>query len=108
MTPLVESRGHRIRVAIVDDHPIFRAGVRHLLEAEPAFEVVGEGIDGLDVARVVRDAHPDVLLLDVAMPRLSGVDALVNFPTGGTRVLLLTAAIDASDVLRAIQLGAHG
>src|SRR5262249_33493880 len=49
-----------------------------------------------------------VLLLDVAMPRLSGVDALVNMPASTTRILLLTAAIDAGDVLRAIQLGARG
>ncbi len=108
MTSLVDARARRIRVAIVDDHPIFRSGVKHLLEADPGFEVVGEGTDGLDVARVVQDAHPDVLLLDVAMPRLSGVDALVNLAAGNTRVLLLTAAIDAGDVLRAIQLGAHG
>ena len=108
MTTLVNAPTRRIRVAIVDDHPIFRAGVKHLLEADPGFEVVGEGTDGFDVARVVNDARPDVLLLDVAMPKLSGVDALVNLPAGGTRVLLLTAAIDAGDVLRAIQLGAHG
>jgi two-component system nitrate/nitrite response regulator NarL len=108
MTPLLGSHSDRIRVAIVDDHPIFRAGVKHLLEAAAEFEVVGEGTDGHDVARVVRDAHPDVLLLDVAMPRLNGIDSLVNLPTGMTRVLLLTAAIDPGELLRAIQLGAHG
>jgi DNA-binding NarL/FixJ family response regulator len=108
MTGLIDRTNRRITVAIVDDHPIFRAGVKHLLETDPSFDIVDEGTDGFDVARIVRDSHPDVLLLDVAMPKLSGVDALVNLPGTTTRVLLLTAAINATDVLRAIQLGARG
>ncbi len=108
MTAVFQRTGSPIKVAIVDDHPIFRAGVKHLLEAHPSFELVGEGTDGFDVARIVRESQPDVLLLDVAMPRLSGVDALVNLPSSSTHILLLTAAINAGDILRAIQLGARG
>jgi two-component system nitrate/nitrite response regulator NarL len=100
--------GSRIRVALIDDHAIVREGLKHLLETEPDLEVVAEGTDGVDTLRVVREAHPDVLLLDFAMPRLNGVDALVDLPPGGTRVILLTAALDPDDVLRAVQLGARG
>jgi two-component system, NarL family, nitrate/nitrite response regulator NarL len=102
------ARGLRIRIALIDDHTIVREGLKHLLETEPNLEVVAEGTDGADALRVVRETHPDVLLLDFAMPRLDGVQALVDLPRGGTRVILLTAAIDADDLLRAVQLGARG
>lgn len=97
-----------VRIAIVDDHEIFRDGLRRLLESEPGFEVVAEAVDGLDAARIAKDAAPDVLLLDVAMPRLGGIEALATLPLDTTRVILLTAAIDSSDLLRAIQMGARG
>lgn len=96
-----------VRIAIADDHEIFRDGLRRLLESEPGFEVVAEAVDGLDAIRVAREAGPDVLLLDVAMPRMGGVEALSTMPSS-TRVILLTAAIEPSDLLRAIQLGARG
>jgi DNA-binding NarL/FixJ family response regulator len=98
----------RIRVAIVDDHPIFRDGLRHLLESHARFEVVSEGADGMDAQRIVRDCCPDVLLLDFAMPNLNGLDALATLSPEAARVIVLTAAIDAEDVLRAVQLGARG
>ena len=97
-----------VRIAIADDHQIFRDGLRRLLESEPGFEVVAESVDGLDVARIAREVHPDVLLLDVAMPRMGGVEALTTIQQEATRVLLLTAAIEPSELLRAIQLGARG
>lgn len=100
--------GSRIRVALVDHHPIFREGLKHLLETHSEFEVVGGGIDGEEALCVVRETRPDVLLLDLAMPRLDGVDTLSRLPPGATRVILLTAAIDAEDILRAVQLGARG
>jgi DNA-binding NarL/FixJ family response regulator len=98
----------QVRIAIADDHQIFRDGRRRLLVSEPGFEVVAEGTDGLDATRIVEQTRPDVLLLDVAMPRMGGVEALATMATAPTRVLLLTAAIDPSDLLRAIQLGARG
>jgi two-component system, NarL family, nitrate/nitrite response regulator NarL len=97
-----------VRIAIADDHQIFRDGLRRLLESEPGFEVVAEAVDGLDASRIVRDVHPDVMLLDVAMPRMGGVEALTTIQQTTTRVILLTAAIEASELLRAIQLGARG
>jgi DNA-binding NarL/FixJ family response regulator len=98
----------RVRIAIADDHQIFRDGLRRLLESEHGFEVVAEGADGADAVRVAREAKPDVLLLDVAMPRIGGLEALTAPEVQGTRVILLTAAIDPPELLRAVQLGARG
>jgi len=97
-----------IRIAIADDHPIVRDGLRRLLDSEPGFQVVAEAADGVEAVRVTQDLQPDVLLLDVAMPRLGGVEALASLQHLKTRVLLLTAAIEPPDLLRAIQLGAYG
>src|SRR5688500_14344732 len=102
------SRSRHVRIAIADDHQIFRDGLRRLLESEPGFEVVAEAVDGLDVSRIAREVHPDVMLLDVAMPRMGGVEALTTIQDEATRVILLTAAIEPSELLRAIQLGARG
>jgi DNA-binding NarL/FixJ family response regulator len=96
-----------VRLVIADDHPIFRDGLRRLLESEPGFEVIGEASDGVDAIEVVRRVRPDVLLLDVAMPRMGGMDSLSSV-AGETRVILLTAAISESAVMRALQLGARG
>jgi two-component system nitrate/nitrite response regulator NarL len=102
------SSTRHVHIAIADDHQIFRDGLRRLLETEPGFEVVAEAIDGLDASRIVRDVHPDVMLLDVAMPRMGGVEALTTMQQDATRVILLTAGIEPSELMRAIQLGARG
>src|SRR5689334_16141694 len=65
-----------IRIAIADDHQIFRDGLRKLLESEEGFEVVAEAGDGSEAIAVTTSARPDVLLLDVAMPTLGGIEAL--------------------------------
>ena len=97
-----------VRIAIVDDHPIFRDGLRRLLESERDFSVIAEGTDGMDAIRIARDERPDVLLLDVAMPRLDGVNALSAAEMNETRVIVLTAGLDERQVSKAIELGARG
>lgn len=98
----------RVRIAIADDHQIFRDGLKRLLESEPGFDVVGEAADGMEAVRVTREVRPDVLLLDVAMPRMGGIETLANPDVQSTRVILLTAAIDPTELLRAVQFGARG
>jgi two-component system nitrate/nitrite response regulator NarL len=98
-----------VRIVTVDDHPIFRDGLRRLLEAEPDLAVVGEAVDADEAITLARTLSPDIVLLDVAMPKTSGLDvlqALAQMP--GARVIILTAAIDKADIIKALQLGARG
>ena len=97
-----------VRLAIVDDHPIFRDGLRRVLESEPGLTVVAEGADGMDAIRIAKESRPDVMLLDVAMPRLDGVNALSAPEMMETRVIVLTAALDERQVVKAVELGARG
>jgi DNA-binding NarL/FixJ family response regulator len=97
-----------VRIVIADDHPIFRAGLRAVLGAEPGFAVVGEAGDGDEVVRVTRSLRPDVVLLDLAMPGVSGMAALGVLATLPPRIIVLTAAIEKADIVKALQLGAAG
>jgi len=100
-----------IRIVIADDHPIFRDGLRRLLEAEPGLKVIGEASDGSDAVKLARQLKPDVMLLDLAMPRQPGLEALRDLSTGGAngvKVILLTAAAEKHQIVEALQLGARG
>ena len=98
------------RILLADDHPIFRDGLKRLLEHERDFTVCGEAADGGEAARKVRQLRPDLLLLDLSMPGAGGLDALRELTTEetNTRVLLLTAAIEQEELVSALQLGARG
>jgi DNA-binding NarL/FixJ family response regulator len=99
-----------ITIVVADDHPIFRVGVRKLLELDSGFRVVGEAEDGRMAVSMARDLRPDVLLLDVAMPALDGLEALPELMTASpeTKILLVTAGIGQMDLMRALQMGARG
>ena len=99
-----------IRVLIADDHPIFRKGLRTLLEAEHGFTVVGEAGGGEEAIRLAQQLKPDILLLDLAMPGVSGMDALAELAAAPTpvRIILLTAGIEKAEIVKALQLRAAG
>ena len=99
-----------IRILIADDHSIFRDGVRKLLEAEGGFTIVGEATNGTEALDLVIGLRPDVLLLDISMPELSGLEVLRRLPkqTAPLRTILLTASVEKSEIIEALLLGAHG
>ena len=101
-----------VRLVIADDHPIFRDGLRRLLESEADFKVLGEASDGAEAVKLVRQLKPDILLLDLAMPKHPGLEALRDLSTPGNttqvRVILLTAAAEKTQIVEALQLGARG
>jgi DNA-binding NarL/FixJ family response regulator len=98
-----------INVVIADNHVMFREGLRMLLHSNQDFRVVGEAGEGVETIRMIRERKPDVLLLDLAMPRSMGLDVLqelvqMSIPV---RTIVLTAAIEASQMEEAIRLGAR-
>jgi two-component system nitrate/nitrite response regulator NarL len=99
-----------VRILIADDHPIFRDGLRKLLEAEPGFVVAGEAADGAEAVKLVRQLKPDILLLDLAMPGLPGLETLRELASSQVpvRTIILTAAIEKAQIVEALQLGARG
>jgi DNA-binding NarL/FixJ family response regulator len=103
-------RPQTVRIVIADDHPIFRDGLKRLLESERDFKVVGEACDGVEAVKMVRQLKPEILLLDLAMPRRPGLEALreMSTDTTGVRVILLTAAAEKDQIVEALQLGARG
>src|ERR1700733_4440692 len=111
--PSMEKRTHPIRIVIADDHPIFRDGLRRLLESEGDMKVVGEACDGIEAVKLATEIKPDILLLDLAMPHQTGLEALRDLSTrqgaaGAVRIILLTAAAEKKQVVEALQLGARG
>ncbi len=99
-----------IRILLADDHPIFRDGVRKLLESDDSVTIVGEASNGVECIQMLGKLKPDILLLDLRMPEKDGLTVLeeVNFDTLSTRVIVLTATEDDNDVVRAVRLGARG
>ena len=87
----------QVRLVIADDHPIVREGLRRLLESEANLKVIGEASDGAEAVKLARQLKPDILLLDLVMPKHPGLEALRELsPANGTpvRVILLAAEIE--------------
>ena len=101
-----------VRIVIADDHTIFRDGLRRLLEAEPELQVVGEAADGAEAVAQTRHLKPDILLLDLAMPRVPGMDAMRELSTAEeastSKIIVLTAAVERLQIVQALQMGARG
>lgn len=100
----------RIRVLLADDHKLFRAGIRALLQTVADIEIIGEASDGREALRLVAAYHPELVLMDIMMPSLNGLDAAVRisraFPR--TRVVILSMNADEDSVLKALRAGAVG
>ena len=99
-----------IRILLVDDHKLFRRGLSALLRGEPDFDVAGEAGDGVEGIKQAGALKPDVMLLDLHMPGITGVDALAGIHelSPATRVLMLTVSEDGADLMAALRGGASG
>ncbi|MCZ2858003.1 response regulator [Blastococcus sp. VKM Ac-2987] len=99
-----------IRVAVVDDHPVVRGGLVGWLDAQPDLSVVGEAGDGTEALALVAEQEPDVVLMDLRMPRMDGVAATVRIAAEhpAVRVLVLTTYDTDADIVRAVEAGATG
>ena len=99
-----------IRVLIVDDHAIVRKGIRALLATEPDIQVIGEASDGAEAIALAQAQHPDVILMDLVMPKIDGIEATrrITASQSGVRVLVLTSFAADDKVFPAIKAGALG
>jgi DNA-binding NarL/FixJ family response regulator len=101
---------NKIRLVIVDDHPVVRDGLRGMLESQPDFEVVGEAANGEQAVQLANSLMPEVILMDLRMPVMDGVTALGEIKSSSptVQVLVLTTYDSDADILPAIEAGAMG
>src|ERR1700677_4704006 len=99
-----------IRIVVADDHPVVRFGVKNMLENEVGFEVVGEAEDGDVAITQTLELEPDILLLDLQMPRLPGLEAMRAIMNGTptVKIILLPSTITTQQIIEALHIGARG
>lgn len=100
----------RLGILLVDDHPVVRRGLRTFLELEPDFEIVGEAASGEEAVKAVESTLPDVVLMDLVMPGLDGIEAtrLIRAASPSTKVIVLTSFAEDDKVFPAVRAGATG
>lgn len=100
----------RLRIFLADDHTLVRQGIRKILENQPDWTVVGEAQDGRDAVQKVVAAPPDVVVIDVGMPLLNGIEAIRQIArrAPGVRILVVSMHADEAYVVQAVEAGAHG
>jgi DNA-binding NarL/FixJ family response regulator len=110
VSEIPEARTDPIRVLIVDDHALFRRGLEMVLSGEPGIEVIGEGGDGLEAVQKARDLTPDVILMDIRMPRRGGIEACaaIKEAVPSAKIVMLTISDEEEDLFEALKAGATG
>ncbi|PAD45557.1 response regulator, partial [Shouchella clausii] len=107
---MITQETQEIRIVIIDDHPLFKEGVKRILSMEENFNVVADGEDGSEVIDLVRQHQPDVILMDINMPKTNGVEATKDlikaFPK--VKVIILSIHDDESYVSHVLRTGASG
>jgi len=100
----------KIRLLIVDDHPMIRKGIHALLSMEPDLDVIGEAADGEEAVRLAGELKPDVVIMDIVMPKLNGIEAtkVIKEISPDTRVLILSAYDDIAYIVETLEKGAAG
>lgn len=100
----------QIRILLADDHTVVRDGLRVLLERQPGFEIAGEAADGIEAVRLAEESLPDVVLMDIAMPLLNGIEATRRIveKCPKTAVVILSMHYDESYIIRSLKAGARG
>lgn len=108
--PAPRNGSKAIRILVVDDHAVIRQALRMLLEAQPELEVIGDVENGREAVQAVERSKPDVVLMDVVMPGLNGLEATrqIRRSSPSTRVVMLTGFVDEDQLLEAIRAGASG
>ena len=100
----------KIRILMADDHPVVRAGIRGMLETQPDFEVIAEAENGEEAIEAARKLKPGVILMDLRMPKMEGVEAIEKIKESQPEIhiLVLTTYDTDADIVRAVEAGATG
>jgi two-component system, chemotaxis family, protein-glutamate methylesterase/glutaminase len=104
---MMEHRPRRLRVLIVENSAVLRACLQEVFSVLPGMEVVGEAQDGIEALAAIRELQPDVITLDIQMPRMNGLEVLRRIPKDSCQVIMLTAQSDALYLRKCRELNAH-